>query len=377
MTVQAVEQQAQLPARERESMQRPTASEVLDAQSPEAERAEQQLAALGVPLPLQQSQHWCGENADEQRQLVLLVDSDRQPIVGATVAVSGSRLVPGFTIGRVLKFGYNMPADHIAPLLSALVAHARARRMLRLHLELFTPHADERVALANACRALGLRALPSPRNYRRTLLVDLLADDETLLQRFSRVVRKNVRKTERLGHVVAPIADVRFAERLQELGRQTMARTGGTFHPGDWNARIRATATHPEMYHLVGLFLHGRIEPDALVAYRWVGRHTSGYGDDLYAASARLEGELSTVPLMHAVMWDCLRWARDLGAPWFDFGGVVASDAPARAALRSISDFKRLFSEQEVEVGEDWVFEPNPRLARMASAASALFKRVR
>lgn len=350
---------------------------VLDASSDLGRRAELALRRNGMPLPLQQSALWCGEEASARRLLVVLTDHSGDALVGAAIAVTRSRVAPGFSIGRVLKFGHGLPAWSVAPLIAGLTSAAAPHRLLRLHIEAFTPDAAQLSHIGAVCTSLGMQSLPTPRNYRRTLVVDLAQDDEALLQSFSRVVRRNLRKTERLGHAVHPIVDSRYASRLSAIGRATFSRTSGRYVPIDWGQRICATVAHPEVYHLVGLFLAGDPSPDALVAFRWVACHPDGYADDLYAASARLGGELQTVPLMHSIMWECLRWARQRGAPWFDFGGVVPADGAGNPMLLTISAFKRLFSQVEREVGADWVYEPHPRLARAAGLVSGVVRRLR
>jgi hypothetical protein len=350
---------------------------VLDASSDLGQRAEMALRRNGMPLPLQQSAFWCGEGASARRLLVLLTDPSGDALVGAAITISRSRLTPGFSIGRVLKFGHGLPGWSLEPLIEALASAARTHRLLRLHIEAFTPDAAQLSLIGTVCASAGLRLLPKPRNYQRTLIVDLTPDEDTLFQSFSRVVRRNVRKTAQLGHVVLLIMESRYASRLSTLGEVTFARTRGRHTPVDWGQRIRTSIAYPESYHLSGLFLAGEPSPDALVAFRWVACQPDGYADDLYAASARLEGPLQAVPLMHAVMWECLRWARKRGAPWFDFGGVVPADDTGNAALRTISAFKRLFTGTERLVGADWVYEPYPRLARAAGLVSRAVRRMR
>jgi lipid II:glycine glycyltransferase (peptidoglycan interpeptide bridge formation enzyme) len=70
-----------------------------------------------------------------------------------------------------------------------------------------------------------------------------------------------------------------------------------------------------------------------------------------------------------------VRWARDTGAIWFDFGGVTRGtwDDP----VGSISEFKRKFGGEELVVGEDWHFDAaplRPRLVRSASRVLTFLK---
>ena len=85
-------------------------------------------------------------------------------------------------------------------------------------------------------------------------------------------------------------------------------------------------------------------------------------------ASARVP-EFKSLSLGYPLLWDLIAWARDLGARWFDYGGVPAEDADA-AHLERISDFKRRFEKQAVRIAEEWVFTPHPTRAAVASAVS-------
>jgi lipid II:glycine glycyltransferase (peptidoglycan interpeptide bridge formation enzyme) len=81
---------------------------------------------------------------------------------------------------------------------------------------------------------------------------------------------------------------------------------------------------------------------------------------------------------MYAVVWDLIRWAKENGARFFDFGGITVGSHGSNDPLGGISDFKRYFSERVVEVGAEWSFEPRPLqayAARMVSSAAAFLAR--
>ena len=74
---------------------------------------------------------------------------------------------------------------------------------------------------------------------------------------------------------------------------------------------------------------------------------------------------------MHPLFWDLIVWAKRIGASWFDLGGVTAGSVGSGDPVGGISDFKRLFSKQMIDVAEDWEFEPRPVPARLATLVSA------
>jgi lipid II:glycine glycyltransferase (peptidoglycan interpeptide bridge formation enzyme) len=76
------------------------------------------------------------------------------------------------------------------------------------------------------------------------------------------------------------------------------------------------------------------------------------------------------MPLMYIVMWDLIRWAKREGAAWFDFGGVTQGASDSEDPLRRISDFKRRFCQNDILLGEEWIFEPNKMKAWIARAGT-------
>ena len=72
-----------------------------------------------------------------------------------------------------------------------------------------------------------------------------------------------------------------------------------------------------------------------------------------------------------------MRWAKRVGAEWFDFGGITpGTQADPTDPLGGISDFKRYFGTDVVTVGEEWVFVPRPVRAAIAGMVAKLGRRV-
>ena len=115
----------------------------------------------------------------------------------------------------------------------------------------------------------------------------------------------------------------------------------------------------------MGLFRQPGSGPEALLAFGWACHH-GDHAEYCTTASTRIPG--SRLPLTHPLAWDLIRWAREHGARWFDFGGVSAGGLASADPLGGISDFKRSFSRQIETVGSEWVFEPRPGRARVARA---------
>jgi lipid II:glycine glycyltransferase (peptidoglycan interpeptide bridge formation enzyme) len=76
------------------------------------------------------------------------------------------------------------------------------------------------------------------------------------------------------------------------------------------------------------------------------------------------------IPYGYLLAWQMMQWAKAEGAEWFDMGGVTIAEQD-RPELDGISRFKRYFSKDVVEVGAEWVLEPSPVRARLATLVSS------
>lgn len=105
-----------------------------------------------------------------------------------------------------------------------------------------------------------------------------------------------------------------------------------------------------------------------LVAFARALRHGTFAVYDT-AGSTRLEDR--RIPLTYPAIWALLRWARDTGATWFDFGGVTRGTSDSRNdPLGGISEFKRNFGGEEVVIGEDWHLDVAPLRQRLVRSLS-------
>ena len=76
------------------------------------------------------------------------------------------------------------------------------------------------------------------------------------------------------------------------------------------------------------------------------------------------------VGIVHPLFWDLIGWAKRTGGTWFDLGGVTAGTVGSGDPVGGISDFKRLFSKDAIDVAEDWVFTPRRLPAGVATLLS-------
>ncbi len=354
-------------------------ADVSYATSPNVEECERGLQAAGVPVPLSHRAAWIETQPAGAHWYVALRDAAGICCCGFAVSVSSSRALPGYRLLRIEDFG---PAATPAARDAALVALAelarRQPRILRVNLEVFSADDAIRESLAQQLSTLGFERPAAPRRYARTLALDLGPDETTLLGSFQRKTRQKIRRAEQDStFVMRPISDVLLAERMAELLRETMNRTGGAYHPEDWESWIAFGNAHPELSHIIGTFRSGARGAEALVAFVWGSNH--GDRVDLRtSASTRMAD--SRTSLTHPLLWELIRWAKRTGVRWFDLGGITAGHHGSGDPLGGISDFKRSFCNHEVTVGEEWMLEPSRlrgRVAHVVGLTAAWLSRAR
>jgi lipid II:glycine glycyltransferase (peptidoglycan interpeptide bridge formation enzyme) len=274
--------------------------------------------------------------------------------------------MPGYSIVRVRNFGGGSSEEVRRVALEALLMYARrGARVLRLHVNVFSR--EEREEIANLLATLGFRELNPPSSYRHTLAVDLKPSEEELFAALSKSARTRVRECVKKGLATVPITDLAYAARLEQLQKEALRRTGGHTASTNWEGVLTMSRDHPSLSRVLGVFTGESLAPENMKAFGWVCNH--GETGEYRAAGSSRDGE-SRLPFGYAVVWEMIRWAKATGAHWFDMGGVTVSGG--NDPLEGISDFKRFFSRELVEVGAEWVFEPSPLRARIANGVSGL-----
>lgn len=286
------------------------------------------------------------------------------------VQASRSRALPWLRVIRLPRLGYGVSQDALRGAVSELRAVADRGGVLRAHLEAWSPDPAVLRLLADACREEGFREVRHPRSYRDTVWLDLSGSEAEILARFHKTARANIRAPGKRGLVVRPITDEDLAPRLRSLHDAAFARTGAAPPRLDWEAVVGASRARPERVRAVGLFDPGA-DRDWPLGFAVAFCH-GDVAEYAFAGSVRKMG--MNIPLLYAPTWELMRWARECGARWWDFGGVTP---PGVVDTRSgIAGFKRYFSEAVTRVGSEWVYEPSPVWARVARVVSGLGGRI-
>ena len=330
---------------------------------------ERELAEAGVPVATAQTDRWMRLWGRDGVLLVARDDAGR-PRHGVGASIGPSRALPGHRVYRVERLGASTsPADDAA-IVAAVARLARDDpRCLRMTVEVFERDAATRARLVGLLRGQGFSRVTAPRMYERTVALDLVGSDDDLFAAIDKTARRHVRAPAKRGLELRPVADPAWAPRIEALLDATFKRTGGLLHHLPWSEIIAWSVESPATSRVVGLFDPRTEGPESLVSMAWGCMH----GDHgTYEAGAGIRRpDLGSTPLNYAPLWDLITWSRrEGGARWFDLGGASAGDASD--PLAGNLEFKRYFSQQLVDVAEEWQLEPHAGRAALARAIAAV-----
>jgi hypothetical protein len=338
--------------------------------SPDREACERALATAGVRLPLPHRAAWARTRPDVESRLVALRAADGGWAAAFGIYAAASRALPGFRLLRVERFGEALPRAQWPAAVAALVEVVRReRRVLRLSVEVFSRDDDTRATLGGLLESNGFARAAVARNWNRTLAVDLQPGEDALFASFSPTTRRAIRGIAKLPLQVRSIEDRQLETRLNLLLRETFARTGARYEGlWSWGGVIELSRDMPDASRLVGLFRTDSTGPDALLGFAW--GCWNGQSVSYVAGASCRPSDMPRVGIVYPLFWDLILWAKQVGATWLDLGGVSAGTLGSGDPMGGISDFKRLFSKQVIDVAQDWVIEPRPVPARLAALVS-------
>jgi hypothetical protein len=337
----------------------------------ERDDAERELLETGVPLALPDRAIWAVHLSRWESWFLLVRDSSGRACGGFALENVRTRAFPGHKILRVGRFGGSRPIEVCESALEAFASLAKSTpRVLRLQVNVFSR--DGRKAIGETLERLGFQEIRPPSSYQHTLGIDLKPTEDKIHASFTRDARKRIRETVEMSLRSEVITDPRFVERIDELQQGAMQRTGGYKPAQDWRSVLIMSQKYPELSRVVGLF-QGEGTPENMGAFGWSLNH-GDYVEHRAAGSTR-QGD-ARIPYGYLLVWDMVRWAKSVGARWFDMGGVTVADGDENH-LEGISRFKKYFSREVLEVGAEWVLEPAPLRAKVATAISNGTDRVR
>lgn len=338
------------------------------------EVCEKALDARRTPVPLYHRAIWARTRRVSGARFIFIAARDAHGSCRAGFAVESapSRALPGHRLLSVVRLGVGSGGLDTSALdagIAALSALARRNRsVLRVTLQSFTLDPETRARTSDVIRHHGFSPVATTGTYERTLVVDLAPEENDLLAGFHYNARRHIRSIAKYPVKVTTAESVSIAPRLQELADETRRRTGGRPQQIDWASLIRMSAEVPHLSRIAILQRTDRDGPDAVLAFAWGCMH-GPVGE--YSEGGSTRPDDMKVSTSYALMWDLISWARRNGAQVFDLGGVTEGNRTSDDPLGGISDFKRSFSQREIEVGHQWLLEPHPARAAAARVISA------
>lgn len=354
--------------------------ELIDAAGKAWEECEASLDRRGTPLPLFHRAAWARaiQRSGAKCSFIPIRDTEGTCRAGFAFESRPSRALPGHRLLSVLRLGIGsggLDESALEAGLAALSAHARANKsVLRVTVEVFALDSESLRRTSEALGQNGFVQGRTTRTYERTLVVDLAPEEAALLAGFHYNARRRIRNVAKYPVKVTTAGSVSLARRLQELADETRLRTGGESQRVDWGSLIRMSAEFPHLSRIAILERTDRDGADAVLAFAWGCVH--GRVAE-YSESGSTRPDDMKVSTSYALMWDLMSWARRSGARLFDLGGITGGTTDSDDPLGGISDFKRFFSQREVEVGQQWELEPNrarAAAARVVSQTAAMLR---
>jgi peptidoglycan pentaglycine glycine transferase (the first glycine) len=296
---------------------------------------------------------------DGQPQRRFVAEEDGRVV--AIAAAQARRLPMGRSFwyvphGPVLDYGNPRAAEWLRAMAIGLREAARRERVIAIKLE---PRLERG---SPQCRALHrLRHEPATLQVGQTRLVEL-TDDEAMLAGFDKDTRYAVRRAEREGVSVTPVADagdLHAIDALHGLVMETQRRAG---FPKPSLQRYRAAWRGLASAGRATIFEARRGEKLLASGMLVVEGDRSFY---LFAGSRREEKGEPKHYASYALQWAMMRHARDAGCRVHDLWGVAPEDATPDHAWYGVGLFKKGFGGRAVTWAGSWDIVVDPTLYRM------------
>ncbi len=342
-------------------------------------RYEKELMRLRAGVPLVHRANWIREVGSHSGFFLVATDvADGRLSAAVPVQAVSTRSLPGHRHLQVTYFGYAARVDGLTAALAGLARFlSEDSKSLSVSVQVFLAEDGSRTWLERQVEDLGYRRAKRPTRYERTLRLDLSADEDALFGSFAATCRRFIRAPEKKGFSVRLLDDPRWASRMNEIWRETFARTGTRPPARRWSDLLAFADRHPAEYRIVGTFGPDYPNPRSLTAFACAMNNSV---HALYSDGASSRDAPASVPLSYALIWDLIRWSRSMGCEWFDFGGITEGDYENRDdPLGGISDFKRRFTERVVRVGSEWELKPaswRTALSDRVSASGQIVRRL-
>jgi hypothetical protein len=273
-------------------------------------------------------------------------DQGGKPAMQAAVLIGRSRMYRGFAQASVPRMAVASASSEEFEGLKLLRRLCRDEGLMTLRLQPFRLGEQELNEFEARARDAGFERAPAI-DVTRTLLMDLRPTPDELLAGFSKSHRQRIRHRGRNECRIVRLEDTSLIPRCREAEAASRSRTTGGTSGYDFDSLFALARRYPDRAFTLGLFLNE--SPDELLAFVTAVRH--GKIAEYQAAGSFHNPALRSIPFNSFLLWDLILWARENGAEDLDLGGVTPGGPDDK--LAGISEFKRHFTERELEVGRE------------------------
>jgi len=240
----------------------------------------------------------------------------------------------------------------LAPALAALEKLARERRWLFIKVDPELQGDDAGTWAAATLRRR--RWQPGEQvQFRNTVVMDITADEQSLLAAMKPKTRYNIRLAGRRGVKVTNI-EAGYLDQIYSLYRETASRDGFIVRPRTYYQSLWSTLMETGMGIVLAAKYEGQIVA-ALVAI--------AYGDTAWYMHGASSSEHRNLMPTYLLQWEAIKWARTRGCCCYDMWGApdtLSESDPMSGVLR----FKLGFGGEFVQGLGAWDYTPSPRLYR-------------
>lgn len=271
------------------------------------------------------------------------------------ISVASSRRVPWARIITVDHLGGVSDSASATTIASTLVAAIRrTKRVMRARVRVIEKQDVRRQLIVDALRAQGFLESRETRGYTHTHILGLNQPDDVLFRNVSASARRAIQEPLKRGLALSTCAGIGDVQRLLNLMEAAFARTGAALDQALAQRDLELAIELRDRRPLVTLERGDVRGPDRIVAFA-MGLHNGDHVTYHHGAAER-GGELASLSLSYAPLWELVRWARARDVAWFDFGGITVSDDP-RHPQAGIAKFKRRFggSDARVATEMEWI----------------------
>lgn len=252
--------------------------------------------------------------------------------------------------GPVLDWSQPLLCD---ALFSQLNAQLRSQGALTLRIELAQDTSNQYIK--DQLASLQFRPAPTIQPL-RTIMLDLTADEETLLAHMKEKWRYNVRLAERKGVSVRVAQTVEDVQSWYKLLQTTRERDQFGIHTLDYYLQAWRIFVPRNQGRLLLAECNGQLLAGIFVGL--LGKQAIY----LYGASSNEQRQLMPNYLLQ---WQAIRWAKQQGATQYDFWGIPETD-DENEAMAGVYRFKRGWGGQVVYFLGSYEHIYRPRVMRLA-----------